>query len=282
VAVLDAHTNDLITNATQLLTQNNNGQDNRFDYYYEASIEDSTDRDTYKIQARAASAGVAENLNVMVWAQGANHLNPIISVFDASGNPIAFSVLANEAGIMSIRLANVTPSAYYYVQVAARVPGSGPTSTGQYAFAADFNSLAATAYDINNAGTVNVNSTNTVTMLIGQSALYQYSLAATALSGGGSVTMSVFDQAGNLVFTMSNMAGQLTVTANTYLAAGVYTLQYTSSGTSSPLSYKMSLLDLSGPMGTYKPNTNSSAPQPQPAPDFESANATKSSDVYWF
>ena len=262
VSILDNHTNDLISDATNLLSQNSNGQDGRFDYYYNGVIEDSTDKDTFRVQSHAASAAGPQNMNVMVWALGSNTLNPLISVFDASGNPVAFQVLSNDTGLMSTRVANVASSASYYVQVAARVPGSGPTSTGQYAIAVDFNTLAAPSYDATSTDTLNSGSTNTISMTIGTSGLFQFGFSSAAISSGsGTATMSVFNAAGTLVFTMNAVAGQLMLTSTTYLAAGTYTVQFSSRSSSVPLAYSMSLLDLSGPMGTYKPGTTSTAPR---------------------
>src|SRR4029077_21054162 len=127
--LVDLHVNDTLAAATDLLTDwGNNPPDQRFDYSHRGVIEDGTDTDYYSIHAPAASGTAPMNLNVLVWGLDAHPLDPRVRVYDAGGNPVAFQVLANDAGLMSVQVLGVTPGADYYVRVSARVPG-GPNGT---------------------------------------------------------------------------------------------------------------------------------------------------------
>ena len=119
--------------------------DRRFDYTHRAAISDSGDTDTYRLRAPAADGSAPLNLNVMVWGTDADPLDPRVRVTDAGGRPVAFQVLANEAGLMSVQVLGVTPGADYHVQVSAR--DGGANATGSYFFGADFNQYAPTEYD---------------------------------------------------------------------------------------------------------------------------------------
>lgn len=257
--VLDLGTNDLLGLATILSPTPKPVPDARFDYTYRGVIESKSDVDDYKIHAPAATAAGPMNLNVMVWGTDALALNPRLRVFDAAGNPVAFQVLANDTGIFSLQVPNVTPGADYYVQVAARNPGAA-NSLGSYFLGADFNQLAPTTYDALPGGTLNPGGSTTDTLTVTTGALFQFALgAAVSQSGAGAVTMTVTDATGNVWATETATAGQPTVTDIEYLPAGTYTVRYTysavSGATNVGVNYELFLLQLSDPVGPYMSGT---------------------------
>jgi hypothetical protein len=70
--------------------------------------------------------------------------------------------------------------------------------------------------------------------------------------------MTVYDELGNVIFTLSATAGQPAVTTTRYLAAGNYTIRYTTSSgsASNPLEYSLYILQLSEGVGPYATSTS--------------------------
>src|SRR5262249_29455132 len=91
--VNDLNLNNTLNTATSLLLRSPTKQDLRFDYTYSGRINDSTDKDYYKIQSPGFAAAGPVKMNVIVWELDVNGLNPRAHVFDAAGNPVAFQVL---------------------------------------------------------------------------------------------------------------------------------------------------------------------------------------------
>jgi hypothetical protein len=274
--VLDGHTNDTLATALNLAPPQ--PTDQRFDATYRGVIEDAADTDTYRVSTAAFAAGTPVTLDAMVWGTDSTPLNPRVRVFDAAGNPVAFQVLANDAGLFSLQIPNAAAGQAYFIQVAARTPG-GANGTGGYFLAADFNRSALIAFAGADAGTTSAAAAATTTMTVGQSGLFEFALAADA---GASVTMTVYDAAGNAVFALTAAGGQPTATTFRYLAAGAYTVKYTTTA-AGPAGYDLYLLDLSDPVGPYKSSTSkmttTSPPPPPPPADTAPASADPSSDT---
>src|SRR5207237_3729346 len=94
----------------------------------------------------------------------------------------------------------------------------------------DFNRSAPVAFAGADTGTAAAGSTVTTAMTVAQSGLFEFALSAgrfAAADAGAAVTMTVYDAAGNAVFSLTAAAGQPTATTFRYLAAGAYTVRYT-------------------------------------------------------
>lgn len=257
---LDLRLNDTLATATDLLL-GERPTDRRFDYTYRGVIEDNEDTDFYRLRAPAADGSAPLNLNVMVWGLDADPLDPRVRVFDADGRPVAFQVLANEAGLMSVQVLGVTPGADFYIQVAAR--DGGVNATGSYFLGADFNQFAPTEYDGVAGGILDAKNKSDTGRLTVEAGVFQFALSADLLgAGGGSVTMTVRDAAGNVVVRLNATAGQPTVTAVSYLAAGTYTVRYDyrspAGSIAAPVRYSLFLLQLSDGVGPYATSTSTS------------------------
>ncbi len=257
--VTDGHTNDTRARATNLVGSIPLELDSRFDVTYRGAIEDATDTDFYLVRAPKSADGGAVNLNVVVWStDGA--LAPRIRVLDASGKAVAFRVLANDTGLMSVVVENVAPNKAYYLQVSARAP-DGANNTGGYFLGADFNEFASpVAQEIaSNALSASV-ATDVSTFDAGNGGIYQFLLSAEALTAGtGGVKLTVTDATGKVVFALDAVTGQPAVSVSQYLAAGTYTFTYTyhpvSGQPAAPVCYHLGLLELSEDVGTYPPTT---------------------------
>jgi hypothetical protein len=233
--------------------------DQRFDATYRAAIGGNGDTDTYRVRAPSVTGTAPQNLNVMVWGTDASPLDPRVRVLDADGHPVAFQVLANEAGLMSVQVLGVTSGADYYVQVSAR--DGAAHATGNYFVGADFNQFAATAYDHVAGGSLDASDTADSGSLTVDAGVFQFALSADLLgAGAGGVTMTVEDAAGNIVVSLTAAAGQPTVTATRYLAAGTYRVRYSYDSTTgtvaAPVQYDLFLLKLSDGVGTYSTTTS--------------------------
>lgn len=261
--VLDGHTDDVLANALGL-SSNKSGADARFDAVYRGVIEDARDVDTYKVRAGGYAAGTPVTLNVMVWALDANPLDPRVRVFDAAGNAVAFQVLSNDRGLFSVQVLNAVAGRDYYVQVSAREGAA--KNTGSYFFAADFNQLAPLVFDNVAGGALAPAATTAAqTLTLNEAGVFQFALGARSSAAGDQVTMTVYDEAGNLVFTLTATAGLPPVTATKYLKAGTYTVKYTAPKTNAgTVGYDLFLAQLSEGVGPYATSTatmsKSSAP----------------------
>lgn len=253
-AVLDGHTDDTLATALGLTPPS--ATDARFDAAYRGTIEDASDVDTYKVRTDKFAAGTAVNLNVIAWGTDAARLSPRVRVFDAAGTPVAVQVLANSAGLFSVQVLDAVAGQSYYVQVAARDAGK----TGSYFVGADFNVQPATVLDGIDAGTVTAAATSTGTLAVADTAVFQFALAPDSGSTTGAVTLTVTNEAGQAVFTLTATAGQPPVTATQSLAAGIYTVRYTRTGSGTAAAgYNLFLLELSdgvGPRGSDASGTS--------------------------
>ena len=239
-AILDGHTNDVLATALNIAPPKT--PDDRFDAIYRGVIEDRWDVDTYQVSTAKYSAGTPVTLNVMVWGLEANGLDPRIRVYDSAGNPVAFQVLANDSGLFSIQVLNAV-AGKYYVQIAARNVG-GPNDTGSYFLAADFNKSCPIVYDGVATGSVHSGISETGTLTLDDAGLFQFALAADSTVPGSMVTMTVYDENGEVVFAVSAVAGKPTVTTVRYLRAGNYSLRYSTSS-AAPVNYNLFMLILS-------------------------------------
>jgi hypothetical protein len=276
-AILDGHTDDVLASALGL--QSPSTTDSRFDAIYRGVIEDATDVDNYRISSGKFPAGTLVTLNAMVWGLDASALDPRIRVFDAAGNPVAFQVLANDRGLFSLQIPNAIAGQDYYIQIAARSPG-GANDTGAYFFGADFNAIAPLDFGGVTAGSVYQGNSDSGTLDIEEAGVYHFALAPTGTESG-TVTMTVYDELGNMIFTLSATAGQPSVTSTQYLAAGNYTIRYsTAAGSASnPLGYGLYILQLSEGVGPYA--TSTSTP-PSSSSGGTSDGSTSGSSTYTY
>lgn len=273
-AVLDGHTDDVLASALGLSAPSTT--DSRFDAIHRGVIEDSTDVDSYRISTGQFAAGTAVTLNAMVWGLDSTPLDPRLRVFDESGAPVAFQVLANDAGLFCLQVPNAVAGREYFVQVAARSPG-GANDTGRYFFAADFNSIEPMAFEGVASGAVIPGQTESAALTIEDSGVFHFALAPTSI---GAVTMTVYDENGIAVFALTASGGNPAVTATRYLAAGTYTVRYTttSGSGSNPVAYNLYLHQLSEGVGPYAPSTTS--PPPGSSNGDSGSSYTYSSNTY--
>src|SRR5205823_70450 len=107
-------------------------------------------------------------------------------------------------------------------------------------------------------------STSTGTLTMAQDGLFHFVLAADngSTSSSATVTMTVYDQNGNVVLTLDSTTGQPPASAVVYLQTGKYTISYriqSTSGSYFPVDFWLDGEILSDPIGPYYSTTTSSS-----------------------
>lgn len=210
---------------------NSTTANNSFDVSYQAQITNAGQVNFYKVIVPAADQGSTVNMVAMVWALDTSGLNPVMHFFDANGNPIAFQVLSNSAGIMSIQIESMPASKFIYVEVGASNSSAKGHNTGNYFLAMEFGQMAPFTFDGLAAGTLGAkNSNDTGAISVSTPSIMEFALAANTVASTSqtvTVTMTIEDPNGNVVASLTATAGQPMVTSNVFLAAGDYQVIYT-------------------------------------------------------
>jgi hypothetical protein len=222
--VADAHSNDSIATATPLAYQ----ADPRFDYTINAAISDATDVDFYRVTAPTPADGSSPILIASVSALDSTVLYSQLRVYDQNGNPVNAQVVGNSPGSFLVQLVNATPGANYYLEV--RAANAGTHNIGTYVLGVNFSPSplemqTVTGHTLGGAAAgvqqdvvqLQVAQTQTTHLVLSASA--PGATAATALR------MRLYDQNGNVVFTLDVLNGQ-TVSADVFLKKGIYTVSF--------------------------------------------------------
>lgn len=268
------------------LSSNNPGTDQRFDYGVQGDIYSSSQGQYYQIQSPASPTGT-DLLIAIAWGLDVNGLQPRIHVFDGNQNPVAVQVIANGGGTYTIQIPQATAGATYYVEVAAENP-SGANSTGSYYLGVDFHAPAAVAFTALTSGTLNQNqSTSTDTLSLTQNQLFHFALSASYAGSGASsaanVTMSIVNQYGQTVFSMTASTGSPPVTADIFLTQGTYSIVYTAAAVDGTALQDVNFwLDggpLSSPVGAYRVSDTNGGSSPYTYSGSSSGTTASSSST---
>jgi len=249
-------TNTLLQTASLLLPTEANKTDQRFDYVHQASINILAPQHFYQFQAPSAATGGAFVMHALVWGTDSNALQPVIHIFDSQDNPVALQVLANGGGLYSIQIANGTPGATYKIEVAALNP-KGSHNTGNFFLGIKFDASPPVALTALGSAVLSTpTSVSTANLTIAQDGLFHFVLAADngSKSSSATVTMTVYDQYGNVVLSLDCSTGQPPVSAVAYLQTGTYTIRYSvtqNSGSYYPVAFWLEGEILSDPIGPY-------------------------------
>jgi len=241
--------------------------DPRFDAFMTGSIAQPSYVDYYRISAPGTNASAPVTMTAMAWGiDYPKPLYPIVHVYDANDNPLPVQVITNGGGTYTIQLANVQPNTSYYVEVMP-INSSGGNCTGNYALAVDFHSTAPVTLQTFGSNQLSQsNPQDTAALVVSQTTLFHFALAAAAGSSDGavSVTMTITDQDGNVLFNLTSQAGKPSSTGDIYLQVGSYTVTYTAQavngGAIPAVEYWLEGESDSGPIGAMATNpTNAPA-----------------------
>ena len=245
----------------------------RFDQTYKASLHDKWDVDYYKITAPMAAAGTTSSvMTVMAWGLNNGGLEPRITVFNGSQQPVAAQVLVNENGSYTVQVPNAGSKATYYIKVEAQAPESS-RGIGNYFLGIDFGGKAITQ-DQFAAGTLTAAAKETTFKFTTcQTQLHHFVLSATSSNYAvqSAVRMTIYDSEGNVVATRVATAGDA-VSFDVALAPGEYFVRF-SAGTKDKtktlpnLNFKLVGLVASDPIGPMMtdPTCDPSSSPPPPS-----------------
>jgi hypothetical protein len=252
--------NNTFSTAQHLLSQNP-GTDQRFDYFVQGNQASSTGGEYYVVQSPSSSSGATENLVAIAWGLDVNGLQPRLHVFDANQHPIAVQVIADGSGTYTVQLPNVPGNTSFYVEVVAANP-NGSHSTGRFSLAVDFHEPNLVSFGTLTSGSLSqAQSQATGTLTTAEDELFHFALTASSANPNAWVTMTVTDQNGAVVLTLSVQAGQPTVTADVYLRKGTYSVRFsgfTTDGSAlTGLTYWLAGDIISDPVGAFATSPSS-------------------------
>jgi Matrixin len=283
----DLHTNDSFLTAGLLSTLGTNQTDSRFDYAYRASISDSSDVDFYKIKAPMPPAGWTNVMTAMVWGMDNGGLIPNVSVYDANQNVVPADILVNENGVKTVQVVGAVGGANYYVKVAADQP-KGPNNVGNYFLGIDF-STKAVQLNIFLQGALDASNTQISPVLnVQQNTLFHFVLSADA-NADVAVNLTIVDQNGVTVSTIIAQRGKPLSLTYMFLK-GAYTFRISAVATSSapppPLTFSLTGLDLTDPIGPQPDDPTMSSSSSSSTTTSSSSSTTTSSSgssstYYW-
>jgi hypothetical protein len=258
LAANDQHTNDSAGTATDIrsnLFQTNTS----YAYALQAGISDSTDVDFYHLLSPQGQNGTTTVMRVLAWGTDVGGLDPVVGVYDAHGNPVAATVLVNENGSFVAQVPDALPNSDYYVAVHAEQPG-GLHGTGNYFLGVEFSATAVNLQSFANGTLTQSTPQKTLgTLQVNQDQLFHLALSADGgqAAAGTALTMTIYDQWGNVVSTLTVLNGQ-TQTITLLLGPGTYTIQVAAQSsdgsTLSPTAFSLLGINLSDPIGPQTTN----------------------------
>jgi hypothetical protein len=245
--------------------------------HYEAvgSIAGPTDTKIYQIQtADAPPNNQPLVLTVTVRALGVNGTAPRVTVINGSGNtPVPVQVLANGNGIFTVQAVGIKGGGLYFLEIGSGVASGSPAS-GNFALTAQFGTAAANLGTLAAATNVAPGATLANTLYIAEPQLMSFLLSANAVGGtaapGSAIAMTVRDQLGRVVYTLTAAAGDTVSSAALLLTPGAYTITYTALGQAGagalPLAFQLQGESISDPIGP-------TLTDPTLAPDYTDPDA---------
>jgi Matrixin len=239
-----------------------------FDASIRAAIGSATDLDYYRIHAPTTPNNAPEQMIAMAWGLDLNGLTPQISVFDAAGNPVDAQVIGNANGFFSLDIANAGSNMDYFLAVSALSPTSN--AVGSYFFGVQFNNHQTVNFQTVSSGALTQDSsTLSQTLTVNEAGGTNFILSANTggIAAPAQVQMNIYDQSGNLVFTLTANEGAPARTAIAYLNAGTYTVSFTAlaQGTTlvSPVYYNLKAETVTDPIGPMPvPGSTTDPPAP--------------------
>jgi hypothetical protein len=252
----DDHTDDTLKTADVLPTAD--GYSANTHYSALATIRDTTDTDVYQIRSAKVGRNQQSVMTVNVRALKSG-LDPSVLIYDKDGEVVNANILVNDGRSYAIQVANADSNQDYYVRVFA--DGKSDVATGDYQLDVDFRSVIVNLQDVtsntltdsarSSFGTLQANYSQMIHLVL--------AVAPTTATSPSGVRLTVYDSGGHVSATLFAKAGQ-TITADTYLVEGVYTLRFdglTQFGGPLPnLAYKLQAVTLTDPISPQPADPN--------------------------
>jgi hypothetical protein len=213
-----------------------------------ASLGSATDTDVYRMAAPGGDAPLV--LTAHVWALPGQAARPVVEILDADGSPVAAEVLVNDSGSYSVQATGAVPGSTYFLRVSGSSAG-GPI--GNYFLTADFGDVATEVRQFAD-GVLSADSERTDMLYIGQAQLFHLVLTAESAGSppGATITVTITDESGNEVLSLSAGAGESVSGPSVLLRPGAYRVRYQVNapvGSSGPIGFRIRGNRITDPTG---------------------------------
>lgn len=204
----DGNGNDSPDDATRTATTPGFAPNTRFDML--ASLATTADQDAYQVRAPRWPDGQTGVLTATVFTLEPGGAAPRISLFDRDNNPITGRILANGNGTFIVQATGIESDRDYYVVVSSQ---NG--AVGNYSLSVAFGTRTA-ALDIFATGSVSA--AQPYNLYVARTQLFELLLSAQ----GGPVRMTITNEAGATVATLTANAGDTVSGPGWLLKPGTY------------------------------------------------------------
>jgi hypothetical protein len=250
-----------------------------------ASLANSSQVNSYQIASPSTSNGQSLVLTATVRAVAPNGVAPRVTILDSGQHVVTTQILANGNGVFTIQASGLNSGGNYFVEVSS---GGSSADVGNYALDATF---GLTAANLSTFASGNLSASapqQSYNFYVAESQLFQFLLSANGIGApaGSAVQMTIKDQNGKVVYTLTADAGD-TVSSNALLLApGAYTLTFTALGPPGDpvpaLSYSLTGESISDPIGAVAndPTTQPVYTSPTTPGGFLYPNGTQTTNPF--
>jgi hypothetical protein len=207
----------------------------------------------FRVQTPNAPSGQGLVLTATTRALSSNGTAARVTILDSSMNPVSSRILANGDGTFTVQASGVKSGGDYFLQVTPNATSAN--ITGNYTLDAEFGTAAA---DLSTfaSGSLTASTTQQVyNLYVGESQLMQFVLSASAVGApaGTAVQMTIADASGNVVYSLTPLAGDTVSGPASFLTPGAYAVRFSllgaTGGSVSPVSYSLLGEGISDPIG---------------------------------
>jgi hypothetical protein len=222
------------------------------------SLSTLSDVTIYRFQSAASQNNQPLVLTATVRALAPNGTVPRVVILDGDMNPVSSQILANGDGTFSVQASGLKPSGNYFLKVTAN------GSVGNYALDAEYGTTPANLSTLAGGNLGNSNSSQSYNFYVGENQLMQFVLSAsgTQAPAGAAIQMTILDQNGNVIYSLTAAANDTVSGHALFLTPGAYTLRFSvvgvSAGSTPALSYLLKGEEITDPIGpvTDDPTVN--------------------------
>jgi hypothetical protein len=257
--------------------------DLRFNVSTYSQISYAGQENWYYVPSPPTSTYGTQPLVMVAEAWGTNALTPLhpeVEVYSGGLFPqlLSSQVLTNDQGVFTIQLPEASSTNGYYIVVES-LNSSGPGSTGNYFLGVNFHAEPPVVLSQLATGTLTQSAPQEFSQFtLNQNELWHFNLSADTGSANVAeeVQMQIYDQSGNLLFSLTSYAGQPPSTGCVYLMSGTYTIRFAAVAENpddfASLAFALTGENLSYPIGAMM--TPSNGPGTSPAPTHTTTQPT--------
>jgi hypothetical protein len=254
-------------------------------YETTSSLASQSEVDTYAVATPSGSSGQGLVLTATVRAIAPNGAAPHVMILENGMSVVSARILANGDGVFTVQASGLTTNGNFFLQVSSDGSSAG---VGNYALDAAFGSTAANLSTFASGNLTASAPAQSYNFYVAETQLFQFLLTAqgTGAPAGSAVQMTITDQYGNVVYSLTADAGD-TVSGNTLLLTpGAYTLSFTVLGPSGvpvpTLAYSLMGESISDPIGAVidDPTQTPIYTSPTGPGGFQYPNGTQTSSPY--